>query len=181
MSHLRLFNVGDLVDVAPSNKSSGGKGWITAIVDADDGIGDTMVVKYVVQRKVSKEVKPDRLSLANIETTARRRSQDGGDLVPLPSILSQSYQPAKQIRQAMADASNIPSKKVRRSNRMLLTEDLLRMPVDEMYDYLDKHKHNIGWLRRAEAEGSGSRVFPHFTNKSVKYHCKQCSNGKCGT
>ena len=99
MAHLRLYNVGDIVDVAPSPRSSGGVGWITAV---DETTGWAMV-KYVVQKKVSKDVVPQRISPSTaMAPVARKRATDTEDSVPLPSILSQNYSSARDFRNLMS-------------------------------------------------------------------------------
>ena len=67
MSH--LLRIGDYVDVAPSNRSSGGTGWVKSV----DATG-TASIQYVLTKKISKEVVPQRIVLATIDNTAR--SQD---------------------------------------------------------------------------------------------------------
>ena len=146
MSHLRLhpYGIGDYVSVSASNRSSGGTGWIKSV--ASDG---RAIVEYVVPKKLSKDVAPSRIALKTLDNIGRSQSQDG---VMMPSLLSPSYGAARSYRNSITapvDDSNRPQKP--RHNGKLLTDDLLRMDVENVYDYLDKNKHNKGWLRVAES------------------------------
>ena len=145
MAH--LLRVGDYVEVAPSSKSSGGIGWITAI---EGGI----IVQYVVQKKASKQVDPDRITLSMIDNTGRSQSQDG---VVLPSLLSSSYASAREFRNAMADTTNQPQKPKRRRGKMT-TDELLKMPIVDMYKYMENQLNKQdGWLRTTPPPEVGQR------------------------
>ena len=139
MSH--LLRIGDYVTVAPSNKSSGGIGWIKGV--ASDG---SAIVEYVVQKKLSKDMVPSCISLSTLDTTGRSQSQD---VASMPSLLSVNYAAARDFRKAMVDVSNTskpPSRK-----RSLNTDELLKMKVDVAYAVLEKRQHDVGWLHRSES------------------------------
>ena len=133
MSHLRLYNVGDYVSVAPSRKSSGGTGWITSIAEGNSNVNVDYI--EVVGRKQSKEVDPIRLSLVpSLQPAARKRSTDGVDSVPLPSILSPEYAEVKKARVAMIDATNSPKSNVRQSNMSLEELEFFQTQFDDDRD-----------------------------------------------
>ena len=73
MAH--LLRVGDYVNVSPSATSSGGTGWVKNV---DENTGNAMV-EYVVQKKVSKEVNPNRIVCATLDNVSRSRSPDDGN------------------------------------------------------------------------------------------------------
>ena len=140
MAH--LLRIGDYVNVAPSPRSSGGTGWITIV--AEDG---SAVVEYVLDKKISKDVLPSRIAFATLDNTSRSQSQDGA---ALPSLLSPSYGAARDYQRAIVAVGN-PAKKPKRRSTTAVTDDLLRMPRDEAYQYLEKRlDKDAGWLRIAE-------------------------------
>ena len=145
MAH--LLHIGDYVNVAPSSKSSGGTGWIKH-VDCSTG---NATVEYVVQRKVSKEVQPVRIALATLDNVARRTSKDG-NRPTRPSLLSLQHLASREYLNLQPTEAATLKPKQRRN--VVLTEDLLKMPVLEVYAYLDrKRSDEEGWLRRAESPG----------------------------
>ena len=136
-SHLRLFSTGDIVDVAPAARvgcpnSDGGRAFIVA-VNNDNSIN----VKYVVDRKISKEVQPSRVKVATIGTTARLPSANNN---VLPSILSPKYAVAKKA--AEFNAAEVRTSKPKKVSNTKTTEDLLTEAPIEIHQYLRK-KNNI--------------------------------------
>ena len=138
--------------MAPSTRSSGGTGWIVAM--AEDG--SNIQIEYVVPKKLSRNVVPDRISVSNIDNTSR--SQDENTV--LLSLLSSNYGVVRDFRKALASAEDnnaVSQPKKPSRNRRLSTDDLLRMPIVDAYGYLEKRQHEFGWLRVVEGYTESTR------------------------
>lgn len=112
----------------------------------DENTGNAMV-EYVVQKKVSKEVNPNRIVCATLDNVSRSRSPDDGndDRPTLPSLLSPNYLPARRLQELASKSKDVlPSKRNGKKN----TLELLKQPPLMSYQYMDgsgklKHRRTI--------------------------------------
>ena len=171
MSHLRLCNVGDYVKVSPSSngKSEGGTGWIKSI----DG---SIEVEYVVQKKISKNVDPNRIVLSTLDNVSRKRATDSQDSPPLPSLLSPNYLPTRRLLNALCVSNDTVKSNPKRKGKHS-TDELLQLPIDDMYNYLVKHQHDKGWLRRVESPSFGPNQQLSLEEKQKIMHVRRYLNG----
>ena len=113
----------------------------------DENTGNAMV-EYVVQKKVSKEVNPNRIVCATLDNISRSRSPDDGndDRPTLPSLLSPNYLPARRLQELASKSKDVlPSKRNGKKN----TLELLKQPPLMSYQYMERQRE-VGWLRKVE-------------------------------
>ena len=132
MSH--LFSVGCYVEVAPNAKpgcnSEGGTAFIHAVNKENDAGSNNKVsfdAQHVLQKKISREVEPSRVTLKSIQTRGRR---DG-----MPSLLSPSYATTKRVAEATSTGNEQPIKPKRARKGIKTTDELL------LEDPIDAHKY----------------------------------------
>ena len=83
MSHLRLFNVGDYVVVAPSNRSSGGTGWIQSI---DERLSEEPNGVEMLEIEDHQEMPKLKYETPNVDSTFEKLSVDELDFLFEPMM-----------------------------------------------------------------------------------------------
>ena len=140
-----LFAAGCYVEVAPNTapgcNSEGGIGWIKKV----NGTNGTHDVQYVIQKKLSKNVKQSRITLKHALDNQKRKSSCGNNENAMPSLLSPSYPTAKKIADGTKITQPIKPKRRKVGNT---TEDLLLMQPIDTCDYLKKKNavNQRGWI-----------------------------------
>ena len=147
------------MEVDPENRigrrnSEGGKAYVATV-------SPTISVRYVISGLLSQSVVKERIHVAKIGTSGRRRGIDGGRT---PSILDNSYPEYQRQQQLIADSLFLPplnqNEPVRRNSivncRLVTTRYLLSLflkkggkEVLEVIEKMNKTNEE-GWLRKAE-------------------------------